>query len=82
MPFIPDFRRNRIHAGEKPDNPGELAYQLYRVILTYVDSRRSFYHFAHVLGAIEAAKLELYRREVAPYEDKKREENGDVFPAA
>lgn len=32
-----------------------------------------------VLAALEAAKLEFYRRQVAPYEDKKIESNGDVF---
>jgi len=29
-------------------------------------------------GEIESSKLEIYRRLVAPYEDKKIEENGDV----
>ena len=31
-----------------------------------------------VIGAIEAAKLELYRRIVSPYEDEKIESNGDI----
>lgn len=31
-----------------------------------------------MIGALECAKLELYRRVAAPYEDRKREENGDV----
>lgn len=30
-------------------------------------------------GAIEAAKLEFYRRVVAPYEDQKLLDNGDVY---
>lgn len=32
-----------------------------------------------VVGALESAKLELYRRIVGPYEDKKSAENGDVY---
>jgi len=32
-----------------------------------------------VIGALECCKLELYRRLVVPYEDKKMQENGDVF---
>jgi hypothetical protein len=32
-----------------------------------------------VIGAIDCAKLELYRRIAAPYEDKKITENGDVY---
>lgn len=30
------------------------------------------------VGVLECAKLELYRKVVAPYEDKKAKENGDV----
>ena len=29
--------------------------------------------------ALECAKLELYRRLAAPYEDEKRKETGDVY---
>jgi hypothetical protein len=32
-----------------------------------------------VLGALEGAKLEFYRRVAAPYEDQKIQENGDVY---
>ena len=32
-----------------------------------------------VIGVLECAKMELYRRIAAPYEDKKCEENGDVY---
>jgi len=31
------------------------------------------------VGVLECAKMELYRRVAAPYEDKKKEENGDVY---
>tara|TARA_Y100000296_G_C5178378_1_gene261563 strand:+ start:2143 stop:2556 length:414 start_codon:yes stop_codon:yes gene_type:complete len=34
---------------------------------------------ARILGAVECAKLELYRRAVVPYEKKKIKENGDVY---
>jgi hypothetical protein len=33
-----------------------------------------------VLGAMEAAKLEFYRRIVSPYEDEKIALHGDVEP--
>jgi hypothetical protein len=32
-----------------------------------------------VIGALEACKLEFYRRVVSLYEDKKKEINGDVY---
>ena len=31
------------------------------------------------IGILECAKQEYYRRKLAPYEDKKRKENGDVY---
>jgi len=31
------------------------------------------------IGMLECAKLELYRRRLAPYEDEKIKENGDVY---
>jgi hypothetical protein len=39
---------------------------------------RRYAQMNEILGALEAAKLELYRRIVSPYEDEKIEENGDV----
>ena len=32
-----------------------------------------------MVGVLECAKLELYRRVAAPYEDEKIESNGDVY---
>ncbi len=31
------------------------------------------------IGALECAKMEIYRRVIAPYEDEKMKANGDVF---
>lgn len=55
--------------------------------VNYVISRLIDGHFgqdgyttmAHGIGCLEAVKLEFYRRRVAPYEDKKRDENGEVY---
>lgn len=35
--------------------------------------------FERLVGILECAKLEVYRRMVAPYENIKAKENGDVF---
>lgn len=32
-----------------------------------------------MVGALECAKLELYRRIAIPYEEQKIQENGDVY---
>lgn len=38
-----------------------------------------FSTYSHAIGVLECVKLELYRRMIAPYEDRKCEENGDVY---
>ena len=38
----------------------------------------SYSSYADIIGALECAKLELYRRQVAPYEDKAIVKNGDL----
>jgi len=37
-----------------------------------------YYHYNKAIGVLECIKQEFYRRIVAPYEDKKMLENGDV----
>ncbi|MBI9085369.1 MAG: hypothetical protein JEZ11_17370 [Desulfobacterales bacterium] len=36
-------------------------------------------HLNEIVGVFECAKLELYRQLSAPYEDRKIDENGDVY---
>lgn len=61
--------------------PGELNFQLTEVIKSYVKSRGLSYQTVNdIVGALEGAKLEFYRRVAAPYEDTKIAANGDVYP--
>ena len=39
----------------------------------------SYNNLNEIIGILECVKLEFYRRRVSIYEDKKIEENGDVF---
>ena len=43
------------------------------------ESRLSYERLERCIGVLECAKLELYRRLVVPYEDRKAAENGDVY---
>ena len=80
MPYIPEDRRMNIILGEDvTNNPGELCFAIYEHMVSY--GRRhdaTFETLNAIIGAAENAKLEFYRRHVAPYEDIKREQNGDV----
>ena len=80
MPYITKEARERVEA-MGPSRPGELTYLLYRECVRYARGQtfESFATYAEVLGCLEATKLELYRRHVAPYENIKLEENGDVL---
>ena len=82
MPYIPLKYRKEIDLGRIPDSPGELNYQITTTILDYLGGEGAvviYSDFNEVLGVLEAVKLELYRRMIAPYEDIKKEENGDVY---
>lgn len=59
--------------------PGEVTYLITRIIREYVGDTYNYSLLSEAIGILECAKLELYRRMVAPYEDSKMEENGDVY---
>lgn len=60
--------------------PGDLNYLFTKLAILYVDHKGLTYtHLNDVVGALESAKAEFQRRMVAPYEDMKKAENGDVY---
>lgn len=62
-----------------PHTPGELTYLLSLVCTSYAKKKGSRYQqWCEILGSLEATKLELQRRYIGPYEQKKLETNGDV----
>ena len=59
---------------------GRFNYSISRMIDIILGQRGLNYaNVNEIVGALECIKLELYRRIASPYEDKKIEENGDVF---
>lgn len=83
MPYIAkDDRADLDPWGKIPavDTPGELNYQITRLCALYLYTHgQSYKTINDCLGAMEGAKLEFYRRVASPYEDKKCEQNGDVY---
>lgn len=82
MPYIPKNRREELtRYGFPPIIPGELNYAITVLLLDYLRVHGLCYNTLNtIVGAMECAKLEFQRRIVAPYEDTKCSENGDVFP--
>jgi hypothetical protein len=86
MPYITYNRRKRLEV-EVPKNAGELNYAITTLLIGYwtlpgagTTSSANYQRINDIIGACEGAKAEFQRRVVAPYEDKKILENGDVYP--
>jgi len=81
MPYISPEDRARLVQGGVPQDGGELNFAITSLIDTYLRGRGGvrYLHLNEVIGVLECAKLELYRRIAAPYEDRKIAENGDVY---
>ena len=86
MPYISQKCRAALDADSTdriarvPFTPGELNYKITQMLVRYLDKDPTYDRYNAVVGALECAKLEMYRRMVAPYEEIKKAANGDVYP--
>lgn len=84
MPYIKQDRRSHLLPKLLqivPLTEGELNYCLTTIVMEfYQDIGPGYPAINTVLGALEGAKLEFYRRVAAPYEDDAKSRNGDVYP--
>jgi len=62
------------------EEPGDLNYVISKLCLKYLRMKEptSYALLNEIMGVLESAKLEFYRRRVVPYEDVKMNENGDI----
>lgn len=84
MPYISKERRfslwERSLISVTPSSTGELNYCITRLCQNYLALNGSSYSIINdIVGALECAKQEFYRRIAVPYEDKKIIDNGDVY---
>ena len=79
MPYIK--QSDRIEALICPETPGQLNYAITQLLVTYLKASPDYGYTAlnDCIGALEAAKLEFYRRVVIPFENAKKDANGDVY---
>lgn len=83
MPYLEHIDRQRVHRLGFATNGAELNYLITYHINKFLRERAivrdlRYADFAEALAAIEGAKGEFLRLKMWPYEDRKREENGDV----
>lgn len=80
MPYIKQEQRKELKYLAYPTDAGEINYLISHILDGYLVAFGVNYRNINTLiGVLECAKLELYRRIAVPYEDKKKEENGDVY---
>ena len=88
MPYITKARREAVLRGPtlRRDGhmltPGELNFLISNLLNEYwrAPGRPQNYQTINdILGALEGAKAEFYRRVAVPYENAKMAENGDVY---
>ena len=80
MPYIDQKRRLELRNNDTVETPGELNYMISKICQEYLMSHNLKYQTINdIVGALEGAKLEFYRRIAAPYENDKIEQNGDVW---
>ena len=84
MPYIkkeerPQFDGLLNATASKLETPGQLNYCITKLIQQYAKEHGNNYAaYNEVIGVLEAAKMEFYRKVVAPYEDVKEKENGSI----
>ena len=84
MPYIDPARRaDFVSNSVRPayaTKSGELNYQITLLLQEYWHNHGPAYQTINdIVGALEGAKLEFYRRVAVPYEEEKIKQNGDVY---
>lgn len=80
MPYLEEDKRFDVFCHRTPETAGDLNFAFTEIVKTYLSARgESYQNYNNLIGALEGCKLELYRRMVAPYENKKIKANGDVY---
>lgn len=82
MPYIKNIDQIRVKETLQPKNAGELNYLITEIILEFLyrDGPPRYQDYNDAIGVLTCSGHELYRRTIAPYEDYKIRENGDVYP--
>lgn len=79
MPYIKPDLREALLETLYPETPGELNYLITLICKRYWDRIGNYQTINDIVGALECAKLEFYRRVASPYENIAIKRNGDVY---
>jgi len=83
IPYIDQRRRTELNSVVQLfhdlgiTDPGELNYLITNLLLK--SNPTSYRDYNGLTGVLECVKLELYRKAIAPYEERKEEDNGSIY---
>jgi len=84
LPYIKRERAEQLTNNQTPFTPGELNYVITQTCVNYLTENYgehpSYADRSEIIGALECAKLEFYRRNLADYEDEKRADSSNIDP--
>jgi len=89
MPYISKYKRrwfkqsiativNILDKNIWEERMGILNYVFTKILLDTLPPETKYHHYNALIGVLESCKLELYRKQIASYEDKKETENGNI----
>lgn len=89
MPYVDNATRQLLEPGleavacriakMQSARPGDMNYAISALIKKVYGTKLRYADYNEIIGVLEDAKLEFYRSRVAPYEDKKILEHGDIY---
>lgn len=88
MPYIKRAQREKYRAvlielgriwGSEGALPGDLNYIISHILSDRIRQERRYATINELVGVLECAKLEAYRKIASKYEDLKEQENGAVY---
>lgn len=80
VPYITKDARLFVDGGTIPLTAGKLNYKITQVCRAHLQLFGTNYDTINeIIGVLECAKQEFYRRIAVPYEDEKIKQNGDVY---
>lgn len=67
------------YLGDLISSAGDMNYVVSKLCKKYIENEGECYQkYNDLMGALEGIKLELYRKNISPYEDIKEKENGKI----
>ncbi|MFW6242766.1 MAG: DUF6899 family protein [bacterium] len=84
MPYLKKEKRNKFdHAllilNEEIENGADINYCITKLCILFIKKfGKNYKNLSECISSMECAKNEFYRKQIAPYENLKERENGEI----